>query len=259
MKISELEKQLSVPKATIRFYESEGLLRPERSTNNYRDYSDADLQQLKQILILRKLGLSIPEIKAVNDKTMQLSDALSASVLRMEEEKKRLDGAINVCQRLQAEPEGVLDVERYWMLIDEAERCNQPFADIAMDYLKFEFNTLSRLLRSIYFFDFKAIITRFGAAKAVFLLLAWSVLRGIMRQFVWKTGTFWEGFLYPFIVFLAVSVLLLPAYIAAAKKWDKAGAIYMRILLVICVALLAAVVIVILVCLAGILFDVISG
>ena len=37
MTIKELEQQLQIPRANIRYYEREGLLRPQRGENNYRD------------------------------------------------------------------------------------------------------------------------------------------------------------------------------------------------------------------------------
>ena len=40
MKINEVEALVGIPKKNIRFYESEGLLKPERSSNGYRDYSE---------------------------------------------------------------------------------------------------------------------------------------------------------------------------------------------------------------------------
>lgn len=38
MTIREIEEQLGIPRATVRYYEREGLLAPARGGNNYRDY-----------------------------------------------------------------------------------------------------------------------------------------------------------------------------------------------------------------------------
>jgi MerR family transcriptional regulator, copper efflux regulator len=47
----------------IRHYEAIGLLRPaERRANDYRDYGDRDIHELKFIRRARRLGFSIPEI-----------------------------------------------------------------------------------------------------------------------------------------------------------------------------------------------------
>ena len=43
MIIKEVEQSLGVPRATVRFYEKEGLLSPSRSENGYREYSEEDV------------------------------------------------------------------------------------------------------------------------------------------------------------------------------------------------------------------------
>ena len=40
MKIKELENELDMPRATVRFYEKENLITPSRGSNGYRDYSE---------------------------------------------------------------------------------------------------------------------------------------------------------------------------------------------------------------------------
>lgn len=63
MKIQDVEKILNIPRANIRFYEKEGLISPERKQNGYREYSKDDLIQLKRIIVFRKIGVSINDIK----------------------------------------------------------------------------------------------------------------------------------------------------------------------------------------------------
>ena len=54
MNIREIESQLGIPRANIRYYEKEGLLHPARSGNNYRVYTDEDVETLKKIRLLRQ-------------------------------------------------------------------------------------------------------------------------------------------------------------------------------------------------------------
>ena len=63
MKINEVEKLLDIPKASIRFYEKEGLLNPKRNVNSYREYSDDDVELLKKVMVLRKIGVPVEDIK----------------------------------------------------------------------------------------------------------------------------------------------------------------------------------------------------
>ena len=59
MTIKELEQRTGLPRTSIRFYEQEELLHPERKENNYRDYSEEDVRTLKKIKLLRFRQFSI--------------------------------------------------------------------------------------------------------------------------------------------------------------------------------------------------------
>ena len=66
MKIKDVEKQVGISKANIRFYEEEGLIHPARNQeNNYREYSEADVEQLQEIKKLRLIGIPVQEIKDI--------------------------------------------------------------------------------------------------------------------------------------------------------------------------------------------------
>ena len=56
MTIKEVEEQLGLSRATIRFYEKENLLVPQRSGNTYREYSEDDVavvtEQTLELLLL---------------------------------------------------------------------------------------------------------------------------------------------------------------------------------------------------------------
>ena len=63
MKINQVEQLVGVTKGNIRFYEKEGLLTPGRNSDNgYRDYSEADVEWLKKVKLLRMLDVPIEEI-----------------------------------------------------------------------------------------------------------------------------------------------------------------------------------------------------
>ena len=63
MFISDLARQTGVSSAAIRYYEVLGLLpRPQRAANNYRQYTEADVERLRMISSSRSLGFSLNEI-----------------------------------------------------------------------------------------------------------------------------------------------------------------------------------------------------
>ncbi len=66
MNIQELENRTGITKQNIRFYEKKGLLSPKRNeSNNYREYTKEDEKTLKDIRMLRKLDVSIEDIRMI--------------------------------------------------------------------------------------------------------------------------------------------------------------------------------------------------
>lgn len=64
MKINEVEALVGITKKNIRFYEEQGLLKPGRnSQNGYREYGEPEVELLRQIKLLRKLGVPLEEIR----------------------------------------------------------------------------------------------------------------------------------------------------------------------------------------------------
>jgi DNA-binding transcriptional MerR regulator len=65
MLINETSKITNLTKKAIEYYTEQNLVFPDLLSNGYRDFSMNDIECLKKISVLRKLGLSIEEIKAV--------------------------------------------------------------------------------------------------------------------------------------------------------------------------------------------------
>lgn len=102
MKINEIEKLLGLSKANIRYYENEGLINPSRTENGYRNYNEVDVALLKKIIIYRKLGISISEIKAVLTNQKSLSGAIADSVKNMSGDIERLNASIEICEEIES-------------------------------------------------------------------------------------------------------------------------------------------------------------
>lgn len=63
MKLNEVIQHVDLSKRAIKFYEEENLLKVKRDDNGYRDYSNEDIELLKEISVYRKLGIDIRNIK----------------------------------------------------------------------------------------------------------------------------------------------------------------------------------------------------
>lgn len=62
--ISEVSKLLKISASKLRYYDKIGLISPEiRKDNNYRGYSQQQIIEIKRVLLMRRLGFTLSEIK----------------------------------------------------------------------------------------------------------------------------------------------------------------------------------------------------
>ena len=90
MKIKQVEELVGITSKNIRFYESQGLIIPERAENGYREYRQKNLDTLKKIKLLRKLGVSVDEIKSVLSECTSLEECLERHIDILEKERDNL-------------------------------------------------------------------------------------------------------------------------------------------------------------------------
>lgn len=213
MKINDVEKLLGITKANIRFYEKEGLLTPGRSENGYREYSDADIARLKQIVVLRKLGIPVQQIADILDGALPLQEAVDANIAALNEEIGKLNGALALCRQLKAEDSEVLDTERYWEIIHDQEQLGFQFQSLASDYINF----LAPVLSWAYWIPEDA---WHSPLRIVKYLLGWSVLFAFLGSFT--GGSFGEslgsGFYGAIRGIVIWGIILLPVYFIGRKK-----------------------------------------
>ena len=124
MKINEVEAQVGITKKNIRFYEEQGLLSPRRnSENGYRDYGEAEVAVLRQIKLMRKLGVPLEEIRKMQAGGT-VADGMRRHLVTLEREQKSLEQSIQLCQSLKDREER-LDALDAAALLEEMERLEQ--------------------------------------------------------------------------------------------------------------------------------------
>ena len=135
MTIKEVEQILEVPRATIRFYEKEGLIDPKREGNRYRDYSEEDVEQLKRIIILRKAGLPLSDISDLFDGAESIDSVLTDNLLSLQKQMEELKGSINLCRKIKEDAPEIssFNPEIYWNYIEEEEKKGNAFVNIAKE------------------------------------------------------------------------------------------------------------------------------
>jgi len=112
MKINEVEALVGITRKNIRFYESEGLLAPRRnSENGYRDYGGAEVSVLLQIKLMRKLGVSLEEIRRMQNGTHTVGDGMRRHLVTLERDRDNLEQAIRLCAGLTDRQERLGDLD----------------------------------------------------------------------------------------------------------------------------------------------------
>ncbi len=222
MKINDVEKLLGITKANIRFYEKEGLLTPGRSENGYRDYTEADISRLKEIVIYRKLGIPVQQIADILDGAISLQEALDVNIQALSEEIEKLNGSLALCRQLKAEDARILDTERYWDIIQGKEAQGFRFQSLIQDYTKFMEPTLERYLLHVpakYDRNPKMILKY----TAVFAL-AFGLINGVLIGDLPKglSTQFFSHFILAPLALLMWCILYIPAYFVS-KKFPKLG------------------------------------
>ncbi|MCO7223427.1 MerR family transcriptional regulator [Pleionea sp. CnH1-48] len=72
--VTQIAKRFGLSRATILYYEREGLLAPAcRSENGYRWYDEAQIQRLQSILAYRSYGLPLADIAVLLDNKSETS------------------------------------------------------------------------------------------------------------------------------------------------------------------------------------------
>jgi DNA-binding transcriptional MerR regulator len=74
MFIGELALETGVDPKTIRFYEREGLLSPPRH-GRFRTYMEADVRRLKDVLMMRRLGIGIANIRKMFETSPEITNS----------------------------------------------------------------------------------------------------------------------------------------------------------------------------------------
>ena len=103
IRIGDMAKEFGVTLRTLRFYEDKGLLQPKREGNT-RLYTRRDVTRLKLIMLGRKVGFSLREVKQMMDlydpkgsNAKQLRTAIEKSerqLVRLEKQRSAIEEAI---------------------------------------------------------------------------------------------------------------------------------------------------------------------
>lgn len=166
MKINEVEALVGITKKNIRFYEEQGLLAPRRNTDNgYRDYGEEEVLRLRQIKLLRKLGVPIEEIRRMFSGAHTLEDGMRRHLITLERERQNLEQSICLCRELQS-AELTLDTLDSAAILERMEAMEKQGATFQ--------NKQNRDIRIRYVAPVVVAVLMVGLMAALSLLLVWA-------------------------------------------------------------------------------------
>lgn len=105
MNTREAEKATGISKRNLRFYEQQGLIHPARNQNNdYRNYTQKDIENLKLVRALRMLDTPLEDISDCLQNKISVSELSKLQERKLRAKQKELETAIGFCQQLQKAP-----------------------------------------------------------------------------------------------------------------------------------------------------------
>jgi len=125
VKINEVEALVGITKKNIRFYEEQGLLAPRRNSDNgYREYGPEEVDILRRIKLLRKLGVPLEEIRKMQSGGSTLGDGMRRHLVTLEREQRNLEQSMALCRSLKDREERLNNLDAQ-ALLEEMERLEQ--------------------------------------------------------------------------------------------------------------------------------------
>lgn len=106
MKIKEVSEKTGLTKKTIRYYEAEGLLNPEKQWQNgreYRNYSEQDISQLEKIAALRRARFSVEEIRHIESVPEDIPAVFQSYRQRLQQEQRDLSSILAIVNNISSD------------------------------------------------------------------------------------------------------------------------------------------------------------
>lgn len=185
MKINQVEELVGITKKNIRFYEDQGLLKPERNPNNgYREYSLADVEQLEKIKLLRQLDVPCNEIRRLMDNEISLKECMEHQMRALHQQQHNYQIMEEMCRMVSEESTDLSEVraDTYLEKMNQLEKGGVNFMNVQKSDVK------SRKTGAV-----------LAAAVMIFLMLGFS---GIIL---------WANTQDPIPIVMLVFILLIPA------------------------------------------------
>lgn len=101
-KIGDVTNKFGISHRALHYWENAGILKSTRGENDYRYYDEENMQKIRQIVILRKLRLSIPSIQEIftSDKLSSVIEVLEKHLDETKKDSEYLNALGTVLRQL---------------------------------------------------------------------------------------------------------------------------------------------------------------
>lgn len=132
MRIGEIAEKTGLSISNIRFYEKKGLIGPEREQESkYRNYTEADLERLKLIILFRKMDLPVEVIGKILAGEISAKEALEQQLAELMNKQQTLQSTIDLCSKVVSDRAFEdIDTEYYLNYVKEEEAKGRIFRKI---------------------------------------------------------------------------------------------------------------------------------
>lgn len=136
MNAKQAEDLSGISRRNLRFYEQQGLIHPQRNPeNDYRDYSQTDIETLKLIRALRMLDAPLEDIAACLHGQMTVAQLSAAQEQRLKQRQKAVAISIEFCKKLQGVPQVTPQyIDRLLRQMDQPQVQASLFSNWKQDY-----------------------------------------------------------------------------------------------------------------------------
>lgn len=186
MFINEVETKVGLSKKSIRYYEENGLIKPNRNTDNdYRVYSECDVEKLKVIKFLRELDVPIRDIKLLSDGKLTLQECMMDRIDKIKREEEKYKKIKNMCLEISRSKDTFtsVDIDKYFMEMNILNKEGFTMRNVKLNKKKKIWGAvLSSFIFSIFFIFLVGFISYFQFTEAD--KIPWLVYIFIMAIFM---------------------------------------------------------------------------
>jgi DNA-binding transcriptional MerR regulator len=150
MKPKELSEKTGLKERTIRFYEEQGLLSPQKTRQNgrsFRDYSQEDADRLTTIATLRRAGFTLEEIRTLLNQPEAVETIYPGYLQRVEQEATTAGRLLEVSKQIR--PNGLDAYGLARQLERSAKFLDLPPADMEPHFGRLDSETPEEKARAI--------------------------------------------------------------------------------------------------------------